>query len=266
MNSKAKAFGKLFDKKHDTLEIARVSDLLHAGFDADKLSDEFVRINKEVWGGITHPQYLWTKEQILSHFMICPQIQYCAFERGHIVATLSCMFTTEDNLRKNKPWLEKTGGGFLTTHMNDGAVGFGVDLSVTKKASKKTADKIVLSAIFDGVLGEGLKGVYLGARIPAYHKNSHLDVEDYVFGARKNGKPLDPELYFYVKNGFEIVEIIPEYMEDPESLNYGVLIRWKNPLYKLTKLFPFLKPIIKYVGAKLFLRVPKLPHMMAARG
>ena len=44
-------------------------------------------------------------------------------------------------------------------------------------------------------------------------------------------------------DGFEIVEIIPEYMEDPESLNYGVLIKWSNPLYKVTMALPFLKKL-----------------------
>src|SRR5208337_1366143 len=109
------------------------------------------------------------------------------------------------------------------------------ELSVIKTAPKKAADKIVLTAILDGIIGEGLKGVYLGARIPAFHKHNHMKVEDYVLGKRQNGKPLDPELYFYIKNGFEIVDIIPEYMEDQKSLNYGVLIQWKNPFYQMTK-------------------------------
>ena len=53
------------------------------------------------------------------------------------------------------------------------------------------------------------------------------------------------------------MEIIPEYMEDPESLNYGVIIKWDNPLYKVTKVFPFLKSLIKFLGEKIFLRLPK---------
>ncbi|MDA8240869.1 MAG: hypothetical protein M0Z67_10950 [Nitrospiraceae bacterium] len=58
-------------------------------------------------------------------------------------------------------------------------------------------------------------------------------------------------------DGFEIVEIIPEYMEDPESLNYGVLIKWSNPLYKVTMALPFLKPFIISAGKVLFFRIPQ---------
>ena len=83
-----------------------------------------------------------------------------------------------------------------------------------------------------------------------------MEVEDYVFGKRKSGKPLDPELYFYLKNGFKIVEVIPGYMHDPESLDYGVLIRWDNPIYIITRMFP-LKWMIRFISSFLILRTPE---------
>ena len=264
-NSKVKAFKKIFGRETEsknTLAIARVSDLIEKGFDTDMLANEFIRINKEVWGNITGSQYIWTKEMLKGQFQICPQLLFCAFEDGKIVATASGLFTTENDFIKYKSWLEKTARGFFTTHKPDGDIGFGADLSVLREAVKKTSDKIMLALLLVTILGEGLKSLFLGSRIPRYHKYKHIKVEDYVFGKRKSGKPLDPELYFYQKLGFEIVEIIPEYMEDPESLNYGVLIRWNNPLYKVTKTLPFLKSIIKYVGKKLLIKVPELPQKM----
>jgi len=260
MNSKVKAFKKIFERETEskkTLAIARVSDLIEKGFETDLLADEFIRINKEVWGNIIDSQYIWTKEMLMNQFQLCPHLLYCAFENGEIVATASGIFTTEEDLRKHQSWLEKTGDGYYTTHNPDGNVGFGADLSVLREAVKKTSAKIMLALLLLTILGEGLKSLFLGSRIPRYHKYKHIKVEDYVFGKRKSGKPLDPELYFYQKLGFEIVEIIPEYMEDPESMNYGVLIRWNNPLYKITKTFPFLKSVIKYVGKKIFIRVPE---------
>lgn len=268
MNSKINAFLKLFKKRAEPkniLAIARVSDLIEKGYNAALLANEFIRINKEVWGNITGSQYIWTKEMLESQFRICPKLLYCGFENGKMVATLTTLFTTEANLKKNKSWLEKTGNGFLTTHILNGDAAFGVDLSVLRGAAKKVSDRIVLAAIFICVIGNGLKSGYLGARIPSYHKHKHMKVEDYVFGKRKSGKPLDPELYFYQKLGFEIVEIIPEYMEDPESLNYGVLIRWNNPLYKITKMFPFLKSVIKFIGKRIYIRVPEILHEKATK-
>lgn len=240
------------------VSICRVSDLIKHQFNLDNLANEFARIDREVWTAVTQDsRFSKTKDTAESHFKICPQIIYCAFKDGKLVATLTNMFTTEVELAKNKTWTEKTGNGYLTTHMPSGDVGFGVDLAVTREAPKNVSDKLVLSTVLIGIIGEGLKSGYIGSRIPSYHKHADMKVEDYVYGTRKNGKPLDPELYFYMKDGFEIVEIIPEYMEDPDSLNYGVLIKWDNPLYKVTKALPFLKPIIRWIGKKLFLQIPK---------
>ena len=251
--AKIQTFFKL--KRHDNnVKIIRVSDLIKRGVDTEWLADEFVRLNREVWGEITDSRYIWTKEMVVSHFRTCPNIIYCAFERRVLVATLTNMATTEDDMKKNKTWLEKTGGGFLTTHRPDGEIGFGVDLTVSKKASRRVSDRIVLAALLIAVCGKGVKAVYLGSRIPSYHKHSQMPVEEYIFGERKNGKPFDPELYFYLKNGFEIVEIIQDYMIDPESLNYGVLIKWANPMYEITKALPFLKMAIRFIGKFLFLR------------
>ncbi len=265
MNSKVKAFVTLFKKRAEPknmLAIARVSDLIEKGFETYMLADEFIKINKEVWGDIINSQYIWTKEMLMNQFQLCPQLLYCAFKNGKMVATASGIFTTENDFKKHKSWLEKTGNGFFTTHRPDGDIVFGADLSVIREALPKTSDKIMFTGLIITILGDGLKSLYLGSRIPSYHKHKNMKVEDYVFGKRKSGKPFDPELYFYQKLGFEIVEIIPEYMEDPESLNYGVLIRWNNPLYRITKTFPFLKSVIKYVGKKLFIGVPELPQKM----
>lgn len=259
MVNKIKIFSKLRKQHNNSLIITRFSDLIKLKIDIDKFAKKVAIFDKEVWGNITDDNYIRTEEKVKSHFKICPNLIYCAFENGKLIATVGSIYTTESEMKNKKTWLKKTANGFLTTHMPNGDVVFGVDLSVKKGAPKKISDKIVFSAIFIGLIGEGKKTVYIGSRIPSYHKYKDMNVDDYVFGKRKNGKPFDPELYFYLKNGFEIVEIIPEYMEDPESLNYGVLIKWDNPLYKITKIFPFLKILIKFIGEKIFLRLPKKP-------
>src|SRR3989344_4421235 len=140
--------------------ICRVSDLIKHGFNMDTLANEFVRIDRDVWSVITQDsRFSKTKDIVESHFNICPQITYCAFDNGKLIATLTNMFTTEIEIEKNKTWTEKTGNGYLTTHIPNGDVGFGVDLAVTREAPKKVSDRLVLTAIFISVIGEGLKSV-----------------------------------------------------------------------------------------------------------
>jgi len=243
-------------KRKDKALICRVSDLLKTGVNPKVIIQDFIRINQAVWDGITQTEYIWTEEMLESQFRICPEHIYCAFEAGKMVATASGFITNTCDLRQYKTWIEKTGNGFFSHHVPAGDIGFGADLSVMKGASPGTSDRLMLSLLFCSVLGHGVAALYLGSRIPSYHKHTEMKVEDYVFGKRKNEKPLDPELYFYCKDGFEIVEVIPEYMDDPESLNYGVLIRWKNPLYGITQTMPFLKPLIRVIGKLFLLRTP----------
>ena len=243
--------------KRKKISICRVSNLLDSGIAAQEIIDEFIRINKAVWNDITLPEYVWTEEMLRSQFLTCPKHLYCAFEGGEMVGTASGFICDEGDLEKYKTWQEKTGNGHFSHHKPRGKIGFGADLSVTREASPKTSNRLMISLLVCGVLGNGVKSLYLGSRIPGYHKHKDMNVEDYVLGKRKSGKPLDPELYFYLKKGFKIVEVIPEYMHDPESLNYGVLIRWDNPGYSITRIFPFLKLAMRFISASVLLHIPR---------
>ena len=239
--------------------ISRVSDLLLTGFSQNDLAGEFLKIDHEVWNGVTEDsRFLRTREIVIENFRNCGETMLCAFESGRITATLTWMRTTEKDALAQTSWFEKTGAGTLKTNNPQGATAFGVDLSVLKTASKNVSDRIVITALLIGLLGEGLKSIYLGSRIPGYCKHQNVTVDEYVHGKRSSGKPFDPELYFYLKNGFKIAGIIPDYMDDPKSLNYGVMVRWDNPLYKLTKIFPSLKYLIRKLGEKFLLGLPDI--------
>ena len=47
------------------------------------------------------------------------------------------------------------------------------------------------------------------------------------------GELSDPVLSFQLKNGFQFIRILPDYMKDRRSLNYAAFIEWKNPEYRL---------------------------------
>jgi ribosomal protein S18 acetylase RimI-like enzyme len=109
-----------------------------------------------------------------------------------------------------------------------------VDLSVHPLYQNKGIGKKLMISVGKLAIKYNLKQGLLGARIPNYHKYADkIKVEDYV-KINKNEKtniPPDPELMFYQKLGLKIVKVIPNYFDDPESLNYGVLMEWKNPFY-----------------------------------
>ncbi len=70
-------------------------------------------------------------------------------------------------------------------------------------------------------------------RRPAAHLHRRLKkgqtVEEYVELVQQR-KLRDPVLSFQLRNGFEILGVIPDYLpSDRESLGYGVHLVWKNP-------------------------------------
>ena len=67
--------------------------------------------------------------------------------------------------------------------------------------------------------------------MPRYNKfMNKMTAEEYISGKRNN-RSLDPELAFYAKLGLKVIKALPNYIDDPDSCNYGVLMVWKNPFY-----------------------------------
>jgi hypothetical protein len=99
-----------------------------------------------------------------------------------------------------------------------------VSISVPASEYRGTAQAF-LSGLSDHAKKEGLSLSY-GMRIPYYSRFAiqGLQVEEYVEGVL-NGTYIEPGLFAALKAGGKIKQIIPEYYDDPESMNYGVLIR-----------------------------------------
>lgn len=76
-----------------------------------------------------------------------------------------------------------------------------------------------------------LRGIVFGGRLPTLAKRikKYGTVENYV-DAIVNKKACDPVLSFQLHNGFELINIIPNYLHvDHESMGYGMHLVWKNP-------------------------------------
>ena len=142
------------------------------------------------------------------------------------------------NPRKDSyTWREITDNGFIKkTHKKNGNTIYGVNLSVAPSFQHLGIGTKLLESIAKLAIRYNLKQGMLGGRIPGYYKYADkMNVEKYVnstIDTGKSKKSLDPEIDFYKKAGLKIIKIIPNYFKDPESLNYGILLIWKNPFYK----------------------------------
>ncbi len=166
------------------------------------------------------------------------------FQKGTLVAELEGkiigVVVTEiinynDWQNKNFTWYDVTDNGFLAkTHNPNGDTIYGVDLSVIPDAPPGVGTKL-LECIAKMAIKYNMRGGMLGGRMPDYHAFANkYSPEEYIKQKKETKKglePLDSEIRFYSRAGLKIIKILPNYFKDPESLDYGLLLFWKNPFY-----------------------------------
>ena len=180
------------------------------------------------------PQDLQATEAMLkSRIEAFPEGQIVAIVQGEVRGFLSTQIMKYDIENPIASWHEATDNGFIkNTHTIAGNMLYGVDLSVWSGGEVNVADELILAA-GKLIISFNLEGAILGARIPRYHKFAReMSVEEYVQATTRMGRLIDPEIHFYSKFGLRILKIVPQYIEDAQSLNHGVLMYWKNPVHR----------------------------------
>ena len=197
--------------------------------------DEIIEVEKRAWpeGGAA------TKEQFISRIKTFPEGVIVAVEENKIAGVVVGELINYNYLsKKNICWADITDKGNITkSHNPKGDALFGVDLSVDPDFQKKGVGKKLLLEIGRLAVKNNLRAGILGARMPHYHKYSKkVKPEEYINYCDNEGKLIDPELRFYKKAGVKFLKVVENYYPDEESLNYGVLCEWTNPLYLKSKL------------------------------
>ncbi len=202
---------------------------------------EILRIEREAW-----PKGLRaTKEMFHSRLKTFPEGFLCAVMDGEIQGFVVTEILDYDMRGSRLSWQEATDNGYIRkTHNPNGDTLYGVSLSVSTHAQRRVSVAL-LEATGKLVIKYGLKHGVFGSRIPRYHRYAaKMPVEKYIEAKTKTGRLLDPELGIYQSVGLKPVRIIPGYIKDPESLDYGILVVWENPFSDLTEVFPFWTQLI----------------------
>ena len=208
-------------------------------------AEEIVELEQSVWGESSAANLV----KIVSRMKVFPRGNFVAIYQKKIVAYV-CIEYVDDLRGTNDNWSSITDYGYIKkSHKNEAEYVYGVNLSVHHLVSGyNIGNKMVLSGFLIAIM-DNKKGGFIGSRLPTYasYKKHHPEVsaEDYI-NVKRNGRRRDYELAMYESEGFEIVNVMPNYFPDPKSLDYGVLIYWKNPFYN----WPFKKLIANIVWKK----------------
>ncbi|MEJ2421574.1 MAG: GNAT family N-acetyltransferase [Acidobacteriota bacterium] len=175
----------------------------------------------------------WTEGALASHLRVFPEGQFVAVEtlENGIVGMSASLIILWDDYEMEDTWRDFTDGGMFTNHdPKEGHTLYGAEVMVAPGFQGKGIGKRFYAARRDLVRRLGLLRIRAGARLRGYHRHAGtLTPEEYVRGVIRGGLG-DPTLSFQLKEGFEVIRVVKEYLRnDPESLGYAAVIEWLNP-------------------------------------
>jgi GNAT superfamily N-acetyltransferase len=174
-----------------------------------------------------------------SRITVFPEGSIVAEYDGSIVGYVSGVIISSEAAKRWSTWYDYTDNGTARGVFDpDGDILFGISLTVDDECRGQGIGTGLLIQIARMAIENNLCAGILGGRLPSYHERSHLSPEEYIALKDEQGRVFDPELRLYLRQGLRIREVRPGYFRDPDSLDYGVILEWKNPFYGFTRFVP----------------------------
>ncbi|HAS8547046.1 hypothetical protein LZU85_02245 [Vibrio sp. IRLE0018] len=181
-------------------------------------TEEVVALEKRVWGAQGA-----TKELVLSRFETFPRGSVIALDDKDRVVGYAAVQKVSHICADS--WYQQTDNGLsIKTHLSNGHILYGIGMAGEQCGVGSSMIEYVYSAFIQ--TGECAL-LALGSRVPGYRNwfnKTGESVRSYIQQKRSDGFSIDPELFLYQKNGFEILYEISEYFDCDKSLNNGVMI------------------------------------------
>ena len=188
---------------------------------------EIYALNQKVYGALS-----FTDKMIRSHITTFPEGQFIAIYDGKIVGYASTCIVDEKIALETHTWKGATGGGYATQHNPDGEYLYGMDVSVDPDMRGMRIGQRLYNMRKKLCLELDLKGIVFGGRMPNYAKHARKGMSPEEYLKQVKAKKLrDPVIGFQIRNGFEPIGILDDYMiYDRESGGHAVHMLWKNVL------------------------------------
>jgi len=123
-------------------------------------------------------------------------------------------------------WREMTDNGNIRgSHVADGNTVVGVSLCVPLSVQgQQIGFKLVIKIFETFGQDESIRWGAFGSRASGYYKHqSSLSIQDYIQKVQ-DGELCDPVLSFYLQMGFQIIGKVENFIEDPQSCDWGVMM------------------------------------------
>jgi predicted amidohydrolase/GNAT superfamily N-acetyltransferase len=164
----------------------------------------------------------------LNHF---PEGQLVVTAGEKVVGYCATLRIAEKEGLKQHTWEEITGNGYGSTHDPRGEWLYGMEVCVDPDYRGYRIGQRLYNARKRLAQDLNLKGIIIAGRLPTLiHRLKRFGTVEQYIDAVKSKQQTDPVLSFQLRNDFEILGVIPHYLDaDLQSLGYAVHMVWRNP-------------------------------------
>lgn len=164
-----------------------------------------------------------------------PEGQLCVLnEQGIPVACSTDLRMNIDFNHYQHRYIDAVGGNWLTTHDPLGQWLYGADIGVHPDYRGKGLGRLLYDARKNLVRRLNLKGHIAGGLMHGYGAMKDKLTPQVYLKKVLGGEIFDPTLSVQLRNGFDAVGIIEDYVDDPNCDGKAVLLVWRNPDYRGT--------------------------------
>ncbi len=192
-----------------------------------------IELNTIAYPVLANENVVWAERHLLSHQRVFPQGQMVAEVDGKVVGAVASLVVDlgPDPLR-NHTWVGITDGGYFTNHNPNGDTLYGADVYVHPDCRGKGVGATLYEARRELCRRLNKRRILAGGRLWNYEEHAHkMSAEEYAQRVAA-GEFRDLVLSFQLREGFSLRGVMPHYLRDPKSHNYGSLVEWLNPAYK----------------------------------
>ncbi len=188
-----------------------------------------IRIQQESFPPPFPSELWWNEEQLRNHVERFPEGALCVEIGGELAASVTGLRVDFDPAHADHTWEEITDRGYIRNHNPSGNTLYIVDICARLTYRKLGLGKWLMLSMYEVVVELKLERLLGGGRLPGYHRVAdEMTAEEYVRSVLE-GERKDPVMTFLLRCGRTPVKLVSNYLEDEESLNYAMLMEWRNP-------------------------------------
>ena len=172
----------------------------------------------------------YSPDALRGHINHFPQGQFVVVYEQQIVGYCATFKISGEIALAPHTWNQITGYGYASRHDPHGDYLYGMEVCVHPDYRGFRIGNRIYTARKRLCQSEGLKGIVFAGRLPGYGRRikQYPDVHDYVEAVRKKDIR-DPVLSFQLRNQFEIIGVLDNYLEeDKQSQSYAAHLLWQN--------------------------------------